>query len=352
MMRGRDEVAFRRGGSPGRWGESPGRPARPKASASLSRSRSPARRPGAWGFSRSRSRSRSRSPLGRGPPYRGPPGRHGSPGYSPPPPTRAGSPPFRGRPPPPRRGYSASPSRSYSGSGSESDEGAVRQPPLPGHRRKKVLQVKQRERTFKDQLSNLEEQLQQEHALRNTAEAKVGFLTDKLKTVGERSRDRGSMLLQLVTAFRKVDTCKQQLQEAEAELGAITQLAVAMMQGQDQAYQRMGEAAADGGPDVKTEPESSRGEPGPVGPAAATALAAAEQETANGALPTEQPQPPNPSTAAADTAATEAAPEGQVQREAQAASTGGWMEASSNAADAKPGGSPGKFRPFTFKIKL
>lgn len=123
-------------------------------------------------------------------------------------------------------------------------------------------------------------------------------------------------------------------------------------QGQDQAYQRMGEAAADGGPDVKTEPESSRGEPGPVGPAAATALAAAEQETANGALPTEQPQPPNPSTAAADTAATEAAPEGQVQREAQAASTGGWMEASSNAADAKPGGSPGKFRPFTFKIKL
>lgn len=92
------------------------------------------------------------------------------------------------------------------------------------------LQVKQRERTFKDQLSNLEEQLQQEHALRNTAEAKVGFLTDKLKTVGERSRDRGSMLLQLVTAFRKVDTCKQQLQEAEAELGAITQLAVAMMQ--------------------------------------------------------------------------------------------------------------------------
>jgi hypothetical protein len=50
------------------------------------------------------------------------------------------------------------------------------------------------------ELAALQQQLNAERAARTTAEMKASWLADKLKAVGERSKQRGHMMVRLLTA--------------------------------------------------------------------------------------------------------------------------------------------------------
>ncbi|KAJ9520395.1 hypothetical protein QJQ45_000136 [Haematococcus lacustris] len=61
--------------------------------------------------------------------------------------------------------------------------------------------------------------------------AKLSFLGDKVRSVAERSRNRGGMLVQLIAGMQRVDRAKQALEAAKAELDAAeTELADKLQQ--------------------------------------------------------------------------------------------------------------------------
>ena len=92
------------------------------------------------------------------------------------------------------------------------------------------MQVKAREQELKDRIQELEDQLQQETMQRAGVQARADVAARKLKEVAERSRARGNMLVQLVAAVQAVTSAKQQLADAERELGQVLEAAALVVQ--------------------------------------------------------------------------------------------------------------------------
>lgn len=177
--------------------------------------------------------------------------------------------------------------------------------------------MKKREREFTSRIGALEEELRHERQLRAGLEAKTEFLSEKVKTVAERSKNRASMLVKLIGSIRRVQDAKHRLQEAEQDMESIMQSAMTMMEEEQRNFTQTqaGEAETRVKPEV-SEPQSNR-----------EATAEVEKPAGAGAA-----------TAVPDARGNESAP-------------GGWTEASF-AGDGTNAGGPGKFKPVTFRFKL
>lgn len=252
-----------------------------------------------------RSKSRSRSPVGRG---RLPVQRR-------PPPNRQLSPGPRQRQP-----YSPGPaekasSRDSSDSGSSSSSGGSQDVNHKAHNthgppRRDVNYGKPKDKDPYARISSLQDELQRERAAKETLQAKTEFLSGKVKAVAERSRNRGSMLVKLIASLRRVDDAKSKLKEAEEELDGVIALATAMMQEEEQGLKKDKEQ----GNEAEARPKADVERP----------------FDAQGAAGREDRHLHN-EPAASDTK-----------------EQGGWTEASYGEGD----GAGGRFKPFTFKIKL
>ncbi|KAL6762801.1 hypothetical protein V8C86DRAFT_2511070 [Haematococcus lacustris] len=161
----------------------------------------------------------------------------------------------------------------------------------------------------------LETALAGERSARAMDSAKLSFLGDKVRSVAERSRNRGGMLVQLIAGMQRVDRAKQALEAAKAELDAAEteladklQQAVAQVAAEDAPAQGVAVATAAAGA------EPSRPIP-PVGGSSKAPPSAAAGKSAPGARAAGEDGKGHDTAPAAH--ATEAAPGDSLRRSEQ-----------------------------------
>jgi len=119
--------------------------------------------------------------------------------------------------------------RGQQGSKSSSQQGTKRQ-------RAEEPSIAAMNSDLQKRVAALEDSLEREQADRQHDQAKMGFLQDKIRSVAERSKNRGSMLIKLLASLRRrenadsaLKAAKEDLEAAERELAEMLQQATVMM---------------------------------------------------------------------------------------------------------------------------